>query len=366
MKKAILLTLLFIVSASICLFADEPQWAPNELFVLYHQGTPIEEIENLEEKLSMYNLTRILVYQNHGNNTYHYYFCDELIEDTSFAALVDSEDIVEGVMFIKDFYFYFMVRLHTINSYYIFLDAYKQYNVEMRLWWEDGVILVSWRRSTITRFELVNLFRNDDLIESVWMVPKWVPGVLIITRHEHVSDDDFEEFVADYSQYNLRITYRFPINDNRFTAIFNYGIVDQQEFESIIQNDERIRFSMLSSVFYPDYIINPPTVSITDNNNIRPHIYAYVYPNPVRGNDVNFALSGVANNRIMQKKYEISIYNIKGQLQKSSSDFYFENEEMMFKWNLRSLNNTKVSSGVYLYRIKEGDETYTGKFLIIK
>ena len=64
--------------------------------------------------------------------------------------------------------------------------------------------------------------------------------------------------------------------------------------------------------------------------------------------------------------YTISIYNIKGQLQKTLSNFNIENDELVFNWDMRNLNNSEVSSGIYFYKIKKDNETYSGRFLVIK
>ncbi|MCK9330347.1 MAG: T9SS type A sorting domain-containing protein [Candidatus Cloacimonetes bacterium] len=86
----------------------------------------------------------------------------------------------------------------------------------------------------------------------------------------------------------------------------------------------------------------------------------YVYPNPVNGGDVNFktALSG--------NDTEISIYNIKGQLVKTSKAFQTKDNESIFTWDKRNNQNQSVASGVYFYKIKTDDKVKTGKFLIMK
>jgi len=86
----------------------------------------------------------------------------------------------------------------------------------------------------------------------------------------------------------------------------------------------------------------------------------YVYPNPVNGGDVNFKTS------IADKDTEISIYNIKGQLVKTSKAFQKKDNESIFTWDKRNNQNQSVASGVYFYKIKTDDKVKTGKFLIMK
>ena len=86
----------------------------------------------------------------------------------------------------------------------------------------------------------------------------------------------------------------------------------------------------------------------------------YVYPNPVNGGDVNFKTS------IADKDTEISIYNIKGQLVKTSKAFQKKDNKSIFTWDKRNNQNQSVASGVYFYKIKTDDKVKTGKFLIMK
>jgi hypothetical protein len=86
----------------------------------------------------------------------------------------------------------------------------------------------------------------------------------------------------------------------------------------------------------------------------------YVYPNPVNGGDVNFKTSLTGNDT------EISIYNIKGQLVKTSKAFQTKANESIFTWDKRNNQNQSVASGVYFYKIKTDTQVKTGKFLIMK
>ncbi|MDD4155797.1 MAG: T9SS type A sorting domain-containing protein, partial [Candidatus Cloacimonetes bacterium] len=63
---------------------------------------------------------------------------------------------------------------------------------------------------------------------------------------------------------------------------------------------------------------------------------------------------------------EISIYNIKGQLVKTSKAFQTKDNESIFTWDKRNNQNQSVASGVYFYKIKTDDKVKTGKFLIMK
>ena len=100
--------------------------------------------------------------------------------------------------------------------------------------------------------------------------------------------------------------------------------------------------------------------SITDDMIVDLQKDSIVYPNPVNGGDVNFKTS------IADKDTEISIYNIKGQLVKTSKAFQEKDNESVFTWNKKNNQNQSVASGVYFYKIKTDDKVKTGKFLIMK
>jgi hypothetical protein len=85
-----------------------------------------------------------------------------------------------------------------------------------------------------------------------------------------------------------------------------------------------------------------------------------IYPNPVRTGDVTFRANAV------KPQMEISIYNVKGQLVKKSTDFAMGNAESRFVWDRKNDKGQSVAPGVYLYQINAGDEVSVGKLLIIK
>ena len=93
-----------------------------------------------------------------------------------------------------------------------------------------------------------------------------------------------------------------------------------------------------------------------------------VYPNPVRKTDVYFSLTTEpkARDQINRNEIVISIYNIKGQLVKKSKSFSEKSGEKSFTWDRKDDKGQPVANGVYLYKVNDGKEIHTGKFLIIK
>ena len=91
-----------------------------------------------------------------------------------------------------------------------------------------------------------------------------------------------------------------------------------------------------------------------------------VYPNPSRLSDIGFKLSESQSRNQRNGEIEISIYNVKGQLVKSSTNFFKSNTDRVFVWDRKDNKNKYVASGVYTYKIKSSDNVYTGKVLIVK
>ena len=63
---------------------------------------------------------------------------------------------------------------------------------------------------------------------------------------------------------------------------------------------------------------------------------------------------------------ELKIYNIKGQLVRKLVDGKKEVGKHSVVWNGRDSNNREVSSGVYLYRLKNGKNTSVKKMVLIR
>jgi hypothetical protein len=94
---------------------------------------------------------------------------------------------------------------------------------------------------------------------------------------------------------------------------------------------------------------------------------SFVYPNPVRGSNVSFALRSQKTDFAMSSlNTEIKLFNIRGQIVYRSNDFQLINNLPIFTWNRRDMNERKVATGVYFYQIRIYNETFTGRFLILR
>jgi|GEM_PF-5102757 len=82
------------------------------------------------------------------------------------------------------------------------------------------------------------------------------------------------------------------------------------------------------------------------------------YPNPLSNStSISFNLPEVTN-------CELTIYNIKGEIVKTFSGNNIKSGE--FNWNGKDENGNDVFSGIYLYKLEAGDNTYIKKMILTK
>ena len=67
-----------------------------------------------------------------------------------------------------------------------------------------------------------------------------------------------------------------------------------------------------------------------------------------------------------ESKVELSIFNIKGQKIKSLLSDQIAAGEHSIIWNGEDASGKKVSSGVYLYKLNTGKQTYANKMVLVK
>jgi len=99
---------------------------------------------------------------------------------------------------------------------------------------------------------------------------------------------------------------------------------------------------------------------------VKKYLTIDVFPNPVRSSgEVNFKVQVPSiNNQVSH--FEVSIYNVRGQLVRKVSDFALKDGEGTFVWDRRNDRGIEVSSGVYFYRVSGGEYQKTGRFLVIR
>ncbi len=120
-----------------------------------------------------------------------------------------------------------------------------------------------------------------------------------------------------------------------------------------------------SSVYYGYDTLTP---SNSQNDNItQPKIVFKSYPNPF----IPFTKNGKSDFKILftlskKERIDISIYNLKGQLIKNICNTVLSAGKHTIVWNGTDNTDKKVKSGVYLYKVKNGDKIFIKKFMLIR
>ena len=167
---------------------------------------------------------------------------------------------------------------------------------------------------------------------------KQVPGELIIRLNDDIREEMFEEFILDYSRYELG--HKETISDNRNTHLFSFNpkIIKDKVFLEMIRNDIRVYSAQFNFVYIPT-----PKIVLHGND-----------PNPFT--DETMIIFTLVN--ISQLKMEI--YNSKGQnvrtivnlndsLYVSTRDPFGEYYHAI--WDGTDDSNKRVEYGKYFYRI---------------
>ena len=80
-----------------------------------------------------------------------------------------------------------------------------------------------------------------------------IRGELIIGLVYDVIDQDFEDFVSDYSMYQFRHVKDLMPSINIHLFRFNYRLINQHVFRDMIRNDERVRHATFNTYIGFDY-----------------------------------------------------------------------------------------------------------------
>ncbi|MCL2065575.1 MAG: T9SS type A sorting domain-containing protein, partial [Candidatus Cloacimonetes bacterium] len=143
------------------------------------------------------------------------------------------------------------------------------------------------------------------------------------------------------------------------------------DFEEIWDIDPEINngYPFLRNMPPPEDPEDPDNPPLNDVDlTIIPLLSSFVYPNPARVGEVIFSIlsQSTSSYKVEQNETEISIYNIRGQLVRRSSDFQSNDGKILFVWDRKDMNNQDVASGLYFYRIQMNDEITSGRFLVIR
>jgi len=91
------------------------------------------------------------------------------------------------------------------------------------------------------------------------------------------------------------------------------------------------------------------------------------YPNPFNPTTtISYTLKSMDSQKLRTTKTSLKIYNTLGQEVKSLLDEVQSPGIYSIEWDGTGNNGNKVTSGVYFYRLKRGDESSTNKMILLK
>ena len=144
-----------------------------------------------------------------------------------------------------------------------------------------------------------------------------------------------------------------------------YKFVNGNEYESIenrvLMIDDSETEQHLDTVYFNNEEVNTQesTISVLSNLNI--------YPNPfITGDNAKSNAVNISFELTKSQNVEVKIFNLKGQFIKTIVNQKMQAGIHNFMWNGVDFQNQNVVSGVYLYRIKMGNNTLVKKITIVK
>lgn len=207
--------------------------------------------------------------------------------------------------------------------------------------------------TSVWSFETTDQFIN---IISPSGSDEWaVESSEIIRWETNISDTVFIELLAD--QQNILLIGNTPGNIKAFDWQVPADLNPISKYTIQITSMVDTNFFASSESFS---IIDITTGVKNDANVVKAFMLRQNYPNPFNPiTSIQYGLTEASNVRV-------SIYNILGQEVATLVNEYQEAGNRSVRWNGTDHYGSKVSSGIYLYRIQAGNFTKTMKMVLLK
>ncbi|HPY97079.1 MAG TPA: T9SS type A sorting domain-containing protein [Candidatus Cloacimonadota bacterium] len=200
--------------------------------------------------------------------------------------------------------------------------------------------------------------------EDHFMIYDYPPGYASVYRVsdsglEFLYTQNFDSCYTTLNAFNGLLTK--SIENPRQKTIYSIGdyeFHEAGEYEALPftkeffypEYNKMLKYSSEGAFLYSfDY-----TVASDDHTIVKPKAIS-AYPNPCISGNVHFKAQQVKS---------ISIYNIKGQLVKKIEANPETNKEII--WDKKDQNQQNVASGIYFYRVEQGQDAQIGKLMILK
>ncbi|MCL2063196.1 MAG: T9SS type A sorting domain-containing protein [Candidatus Cloacimonetes bacterium] len=218
--------------------------------------------------------------------------------------------------------------------------------------------------------EVYDMMRNDERVIDTMFSKGWKPGDIIVNLDNWVVNEAFDEFLDDFSHIEFIEISQISVNSNTWLLSFSYLLDNEFLLYEELRQDYRVRGIMFN---YYMRILHPCSGPISSSNDetLSKIEHITVYPNPARFEEVIIKMK-TDDDKLTEKSpetlsdYVISIYNIRGQLIKTSKNFQNDAGEISFIWDLKDQYNQRAASGTYFFRIKTKENIHTGRLTILK
>ncbi len=168
----------------------------------------------------------------------------------------------------------------------------------------------------------------------------------IITKSKNYSTS----YVSSYDTYSWEISQNFGL-----TNMIHSDAVSMTKYEY------KLVYAEINGKVYGDSIV----VGVQKENENIPNKYLSVqnYPNPFNPTTI---ISFTIPQKLSGKQTTLIIYNIQGKSIKTLLNKKLLSGSYLARWNGTNYNDIKVSSGVYFYKLKVGQNQFVGKMNLLK
>ena len=265
-------------------------------------------------------------------------------------------------------------------------------NGENGIYNQNGVNTINWGEGNINEDPLF-LLSGDDPYQLTELSPCIDTGTLDLpygtvlpaydlADNPRVCDSAIDmgayEFLGNAAPINLEVadaTLSWQIPSGYFTSGFNIyfegeflitlsGTITEYTFTNLIEEETYIAgVSALygteeTAIINLEFIYDP--VGIHDDPIPITGYQLYNYPNPFNPETT------IVYNLPESGKVKLEVFNIKGQLVKTLLNEEMQKGEHSIVWSGFDSNNKPVSSGIYLYKIKVGNQESVNRMLLLK
>ena len=229
------------------------------------------------------------------------------------------------------------------------------------------------------------IYSNDGFVNFTLSYSKWIDEAMAEIFVSDLNNDNYPDIIYNCSlhypnsDYEIFHTYiLFNNQDGTFQDPVNYytGICSHKSHSADLDGNGWNDIITLNYDFYQFPVdtcrihilfndgtgnfVEEPQVGVDEEIVFKPELSLTNYPNPLKlKTTIDFNLS-------RPSIFNLSIYNIKGELIKTLVNENEKAGEHSVLWNGKNSKGKEVTNGIYIYRILVNDKTFSKKMLLIR